>query len=340
MEKLFIISNESIFNYEKNFFCDNIELKSTPEGLNNSFEVNIIGRKSKKARSHKINVKNIKNFGNIISYLSAVLRSLKEKESKYLVITITPFTFLACLIIKLFKKKPIVYLISDGHKQYKMIFGIFGPAIYHFMFSIISKISIFISCKEYILKGKKGRIVAPSQISPKWLSNHKEVQINQVKLLYVGRIKKEKGIYSLLNIIKDSKLNLSLSIVGAEKNLSNQIIQNNVNVYEVENNELDLIKFYDDHNIFVLPSYTEGHPMVLLEALARLRPVIIFKDIEHVIGNNKGIFIAERNSISFLKVINQIKENYMNIQLEMRTNKLPTKEQFLKSFSELISKAS
>ena len=340
MEKLFIISNESIFNYEKNFFCDNIELKSTPEGLNNSFEVNIIGRKSKKARSHKINIKNIKNFGNIISYLSAVLRSLKEKESKYLVITITPFTFLACLIIKLFKKKPIVYLISDGHKQYKMIFGIFGPAIYHFMFSIISKISIFISCKEYILKGKKGRIVAPSQISPKWLSNHKEIDTNQIKLLYVGRVKKEKGIYSLLDIIKDSNSDLQLSIVGAEKKFLNQITQKNVFVHEVENNEQNLIKFYDDHNIFVLPSFTEGHPMALLEALSRLRPVIIFKDIEHVVGDKKGIFLAERNYTSFLKVINRIKDNYKKIQGEMKENKIPTKEQFLKSMNKLISKTS
>ena len=77
--------------------------------------------------------------------------------------------------------------------------------------------------------------------------------------------------------------------------------------------------------------------MALLEALSRLRPVIIFKDIEHVIGDKKGIFVAERNSINFLKIINHIKENYRNIQKEMKENKLPTKEQFLKNFSELIS---
>ena len=77
--------------------------------------------------------------------------------------------------------------------------------------------------------------------------------------------------------------------------------------------------------------------MALLEALSRLRPVIIFKDIEHVVGDKKGIFIAERNSASFLKVITHIKENYRNIQKEIKENKLPTKKQFLKSFSKLIS---
>jgi glycosyltransferase involved in cell wall biosynthesis len=339
MEKLFIISNESIFNYEENFFCDNIDLKSTPEGLSTKFEVNLIGRKSKKIRSHRINIKNINTYRNISSYLLAVFRSLKEENSRYLIISISPYTFMACILIKFLKKKPIVYLRSDGYGEYKAIFGFFGPIAYHLMFFIISKISSLISCREYILKNKVGDIVAPSQITPQWLTNHKETQIQKIKLLYVGRIKKEKGIYSLLEIIKDSKISFSLSIVGAEKNNTKLIVQDNVYIHEVENNENFLINIYDDHNIFVLPSYTEGHPMALLESLARLRPVIIFKDIEHVIGDKKGIFVAERNSNSFFKTVYHIKKNYSEIQREMKKNKLPTKDKFLKKLSELISRS-
>ena len=340
MEKLFIISNESIFNYKGSFFCDNIDLKSTPEGLSKKFKVNIICRLSKKIRSHKINIENIKSYSNIFSYLSAVLISLKEQKSKYLIVSISPFTFMACILIKLFKRKPIVYLRSDGYGEYKAILGFFGPMIYHFMFSIVSRISLLISCRKYILRNKPGEIVAPSQISSQWLANLKEFEINKLKLLYVGRIRKEKGIYSLLSLIKEIKLDLTLSIVGAEKNSLAQIVQDNVHVYEVENNEKNLIKFYDDHSIFILPSYTEGHPMALLEALSRLRPVIIFKDIEHVVGNKKGIFVAERNSNSFLEQINYIEKNYKNIQEEMKKNKLPTKEEFLSKFSDLILKSS
>jgi glycosyltransferase involved in cell wall biosynthesis len=340
MNKLFIITNESIYNYKEEFFCDNIDLKSTPEGLNNNFEINIIGRKSKQTRAHKIDLKKIKIFSTIISFLIEIYRSFTDKNSKYLIISISPFTFFACILIRIFKKKGIVYLRSDGYEEYKAILGFFGPFIYHLMFSTISKILPLISCREHILKGNKGDLVAPSQITSQWQSNHKEVDLNQIKLLYVGRVKKEKGIYSLLNIIKDSKSDLQFSIVGAEKKFINQIFQKNVSVYELESNKLDLIKFYDDHNIFVLPSFTEGHPMVLLEALSRLRPVIIFEEIKHVIGDKKGIFLAERNYTSFLKIINHIKINYKNIQEEMKENKIPTKEQFLKSISELISKIS
>ena len=340
MKKLFIISNESIFNYKGSFFCDNIDLKSTPEGLSNKFQINIIGRLSKNIRSYKINIENIKVYSNIFSFTCGVIRSLKEKDSKYLIISVTPFTFVACILIKLYKKNPIVYLRSDGYAEYKVILGLPGPMIYHFMFSIISKISSLISCRKYILNDKPGEIVAPSQISKQWLIKHKELKIDKLKLLYVGRIRKEKGIYSLLSLIKEIKIDLTLSIVGAEKEPSVRIVQDNVHIYEVENNEQNLIKFYDNHSIFILPSYTEGHPMVLLEALSRLRPVIIFKDIEHVVGDKKGIFVAERNSKSFLEQINYIKKNYNNIQEEMKKNKLPTKEEFLLKFSDLISKSS
>ena len=30
-----------------------------------------------------------------------------------------------------------------------------------------------------------------------------------------------------------------------------------------------IINLYDNHNIFILPSYTEGSPKVILESLAR-----------------------------------------------------------------------
>ena len=59
-EKYFIISNEKIFQNNEMFFCDNIDMKSTPEGLNKHFDVKIIARKSKVNRSHKINLRKSK----------------------------------------------------------------------------------------------------------------------------------------------------------------------------------------------------------------------------------------------------------------------------------------
>ena len=334
MSKLFIISNESVFESENKYFCDNLDMKSTPEGLSRSFNVNIIARKSKKPRTHEINIININLTDSIFSFLKQIIKSLKLKDSKYLIISITPYTFLACIFLKLYKKKPIVFLRSDGYGEYKSILGFLGPIIYHFMFSITSIISHLISCREYILRDKKGSLVSPSQLDESWFSNKTEINFDEIKLLYIGRIKVEKGIYSLLDIIKN-KNQISLSIVGAEKDFS-QHIQKNVQVHEIENNKQKLIEYYDNHNIFILPSFTEGHPMALLEALARNRPVIIFEEIKHVIGEKKGIFVSKRNSESLVETISYIKNNHKKISEQMNQNKLPTYRDFIKEFESLI----
>ena len=157
-------------------------------------------------------------------------------------------------------------------------------------------------------------------------------------LIYISNI-----TFELFYIIKKTNIELSLSIVGAKKNYS-QIykdirwtFQNNVSIYEIERNKKKLIKFYDNHNIFILPSFTEGHPMALLEALARKRPVIIFEEIKHVVGDNKGIFVSKRNSNSLIETISHIKINYKAIIKQMDQNKLPTNKNFIKEFENLIS---
>ena len=125
--------------------------------------------------------------------------------------------------------------------------------------------------------------------------------------------------------------------MGCEKNSLDKIHQSNVKLYNVENNKKKLIKYYDDHNIFILPSFTEGHPMALLEALARKRPVIIFEEIKHVIEEKKGIFVAKRNKKNLLETISYIKKNYEEIQKTMEQNRLPSKKKFLRELENLIS---
>ena len=334
-KKLFILSNESVYLHDGKFYCDNIDLKSTPEGLNKKFEVNLFARKSNKKRAHEIKIKKIKIYNSLFSYISSAISATKIKDSKYLIISISPYTFIISLFLKFMGKKPIVYLRSNGYEEYRAILGKIGPTIYHVMFTTIAAISDLISCRNYILKEKKGKIVSPSQLDSTWLRQPKNLEIKNFKLLYVGRIRIEKGIYSLANLIKN-KRDILLTIVGAEKEVSYRINQSNIKIFPTQNNKLKLIKYYDDHNIFILPSFTEGHPMVLLEALARRRPVIIFNEIKHVIGDKKGIFVTKRNFINFFGTLNHIKKNYKRIQKDMKKNKLPTNKEFIEKFAKSI----
>ena len=179
-KKLFIFSNESIYLKNNKYYCDNLDLKSTPEGLNKKFEVNLFGRKSIRKRSHEIKIKKIKIFNNIFSYISSVIAASKNENSKFLIISISPYTFIISLFIRILGRKPIIYLRSDGFGEYKAIFGKIGSLIYLFMFIISAAVSNLISCRDYILRGKKGKIVNPSQLDSTWLKKPKNRKIKNL----------------------------------------------------------------------------------------------------------------------------------------------------------------
>lgn len=333
--KLYIITNESIyFNRNEGFFCDNIDLKSIPEELNNFNQTSVIGRLSLKQRSKKIELKNIYAFSNIFEYLNFIFKKVKKEKTKFLIISLSPYTFLASILLKLYSKEHYIYLRSDGYEEYKAIFGNMGKFIYHLIFSLSSIKAKLIACRKHLLRNKPGEIVSPSQLNNNWLVNHKNIDPKKIKLLYVGRLRIEKGIFSLIKILKNSELNLT--IVTSEKKIKLKEENKNINLISFENYNDEIIKFYDNHSIFILPSFTEAHPQVLDEALARLRPVIIFKEIEHIKRNREGIFICERNIKSLEKKILYINNNYQQILNKIRQNKLPSKKNFINQLKKII----
>lgn len=335
-ENLAIISNEKTQNINNNFFCDNIDLKSIPEGLNENFNLELFLRNSKIERSsHKINLKKIFISGDILSFLYKILRRSKVFK-KYLIISLSPYTFFSCLILYLLGKKVYLYLRSDGYEEYRCYSRFFGPLIYHIMFNIASWTTKIIVCRSHLLRGKRGVKVSPSQLSTKWFVNRKSIDHENIKMLYVGRIKIEKGVSSLLNILSKIKLNYKLQIINSEKNYDKPINNKNIQIIHFKNKDDSIIHIYDDNNIFILPSFTEAHPQVLDESLARLRPVIIFPEISHVTRNREGVFVANRDPESLSNVIKFILKNYSSIQSKMVKNNLPTKKKFLAEISKII----
>ena len=334
-DKLVIITNESIYlDKSKKYFCDNIDLKSIPEELNNFTEVIIIGRFSKIRRAKEIKVKNINTFRNIFSFLYFISKKCKHDDLRYLIISLSPYTFLASILLKFFSRNHFVYLRSDGYEEYKAILGNLGKFIYHIMF----KISVFkaqlIACRKHLLRNKNGTIVNPSQLNNNWFKDQKEPNFKNINLLYVGRVRIEKGIFSFIDLIKNS--NLSLTIVTSEVDVKIKNKADNINIISFENYNDSIIKFYDEHSIFILPSYTEAHPQVLDESLARLRPVIIFKEIEHVKRDREGVFVCDRNYKSLENTIFHINNNYENIVYRMKKNILPTKKNFINELKKII----
>ena len=149
--------------------------------------------------------------------------------------------------------------------------------------------------------------------------------------LYVGRFKKDKGSFYLVDIFKTYLNDYNLTILGNDKKfIPEKFFANNINYQNSISNIKELIKVYDSTKIFILPSYIEGFPKVISEALARIKPVIIFEDIEHVVNGREGIFICKRNKESLRQTVNFIYKNYNDIQKKIEKNYFYTKDNFKK----------
>ena len=222
MEKkeLVIINNEKVFNDNGDFYCDNLDLKVLPECLNEYFNVKYLVRKSKKKGGQIINLPNIYSASNILTFISNLLKTFKT-NSKYLIISITPYTFIAYLFLLIFRKKVYLYLWSDGHEEWEHLIGKWSVWIYSLMYNICILKSEIIVCNKRLTR-KKSHLISISRLDEQWFSNIKKVSSDKANFLYVGRIKVEKGIFSLASLIKN-KRDISLTIVGAEKNTSYNI---------------------------------------------------------------------------------------------------------------------
>ena len=154
-KKLIIISNEKVSENEDGFYCDNIDMKSIPEGLIKNLEVFFIARKSHIKKPHQINLKRIQITSNIFAFLISIYRTFNSKQNNYLLISVTPYTFFAALFLFIFRKKTFVYLRSNGYEEYKYIFGFIGPLIYHFLYTTVTLTSSVITCQKRLVKKKK-----------------------------------------------------------------------------------------------------------------------------------------------------------------------------------------
>jgi glycosyltransferase involved in cell wall biosynthesis len=333
-KNLVIINNEKIFKENNNFYCDNLDLKIIPEGLNEYHEVQYIVRNSNKKGGQKVNLKNIKVASNIVKFIYFIFKTLKIPNVSYLLVCITPYTFLSFLILFLFRKKRIfVYLFSSGHDEYKYILGSWSVWIYHIMYTIITSNSKVIVCHERLYK-KKSHLVNISRLNDDWLKDQKSASLDKVRFFYVGRMNPEKGIFEFLKLFDKIKFDAEFSIIG---NLENQkILNKNIKLLGYVSDPKSLINIYDKHNIMVLPSFTEGTPYTVDESLSRRRPIIIFEDIAYIVRDKIGIFVSKRDIDSFSKTTKYIMDNYLEIQKKMEKNVLPTKKNMIKQISDII----
>lgn len=118
------------------------------------------------------------------------------------------------------------------------------------------------------------------------VSGARSLDKSNIKLIYVGYLRHEKGLFYLLEAIKLLKddLNIFLTVVGNGDiidDLKNKTIELGIEKRVVFKGHVPLgeklFSIYKEHDIFILPSISEGTPRVLLEAMCNGLPIIASK---------------------------------------------------------------
>jgi glycosyltransferase involved in cell wall biosynthesis len=157
------------------------------------------------------------------------------------------------------------------------------------------------------LKQKKNNVfIIPNFVKTDLFIQKKESNQEIKRIIFVGHVSRNKGINELLECAS-ALPNITFDIIGPlskefDKNhsLKNVVFHGNQPFQEI-------VKFLNRADIFVLPSYSEGFSIAIIEAMAAGLPLIVSKvgANEDIVKTESGILME---SISSSEIINGVYE--------------------------------
>lgn len=183
-------------------------------------------------------------------------------------------------LARFFRRKVIVHVHGGGFKEYY-------DKNTSFVHKNLLKCDTIIALTEYWKEffeglGFENVIVVPNIVdSP--IIQEKKYHDDKVHILYLGLITKAKGIYDLLDVINehkvefDGKITLHIGGNGETITLQNIIKEHgfsNIVKFEGWVSGDKKVELLNNTDVFILPSYTEGLPISILEAMSYSLPVI------------------------------------------------------------------
>lgn len=180
---------------------------------------------------------------------------------------------------------------------------------------------------------------------------------NTIKLLYTGRINFAKGLKELINAVAilNEKLNIrtELHIVGWEDRgqnivalLKNQASELNISdrlfFYGKKKIGDELNSYYRMADLYVIPSYHEGFPRTIWEALSQSTPVIATNvgGIPYYLNNKENALLIEPKSVEAIVEAVELLIYNKELRQQLIKNGLDTaKEVTLENQTKILLKA-
>lgn len=219
-------------------------------------------------------------------------------------------------VSKAFRKKILIHIHGGGFKDYYNKKSLFVKRYLNMCDGIIS---LSTSWKQFFTDIVSTNVyIIPNVINEPVVDNNVQEAERRLHMLFLGDICKEKGIFDLVDIISknydtfDGRVVVHVCGLGNVNELMSIVAENKLdNVVKYEGwvcgkKKIDLLNLCD---IFILPSYYEGMPISIIEAMSYQMPIIssAIGGIPELVRNNyNGCLItpgdkeAILNSISFL----------------------------------------
>ncbi len=130
-----------------------------------------------------------------------------------------------------------------------------------------------------------------------------------LNILFLGRLGERKGVYDILKVAKkleNENIKITLAGDGETEKVRNLVKEENIEkIVEVKDwvNSKEKEDLLNKADIYILPSYNEGMPMSVLEAMSYSLPVITTNigSIPEIIENNENGILIEPGNIEELK---------------------------------------
>lgn len=219
----------------------------------------------------------------------------REKIKKLDIFRVMQLTgVIPAIIIKILYHKPFVFTYGYDYSEFSKLEGnLIRPLLLKILeliaFKFASGIIVTTKYIEANLKRKYPRaniIFIPNgldinQFTPRNKLPVASCQLPIFKLLFVGRLEKQKNLINLIKAISllTDKYNIKLLFIGQGsmeidlKNLAKKLKINLNIINNIPHNQI--VRYYQQADIFVLPSLMEGHPKALLEAMACGLPCLV-----------------------------------------------------------------
>lgn len=225
----------------------------------------------------------------------------------------------SAMLAKLFFHKKLIvrtgYTASQFYVRAKKYLHAFGASMLeHFAFLFADAFVVASEDDQKWLKQKQKTTVIPNYVDTDFLYPYKKMEQEEISLLFVGRLEEQKNLFALFEALKGFS-HVKLSVVGSgslREPLENFAKANHLPVQFLGNVPFEQLKsYYQSTTMFVLPSYFEGTPKVLLEAMSCGLPVIAsdVQGIQNIITHEKNGFLCSTDSASIANAIRTLSQN-------------------------------